>query len=563
MAENAVNKDNLIDIINAISVGDNELTPEDVSYLVNYLLTNGVTDVSPRDLIQIRRGDFEQLPNLAQGELGFTLDTKKLYVGGLNGNVDITEGLVTKNEVEEIVFGDTVSPDMFGAVGDGTTDDTIAVQAAINTGKPVIFKKPYAVTSVEVNINGSRYIDFNGYYLAALSDDFVLKINTMYASFHNIIINGNLRPNLAGCMKIYSGASGVGFQAQFLTFNNTYLLNAPLGIQYGDGTVNAQSENNFNRLLFRSIIRGINVNQPNGFLQITNSELDITPYEWQTVPVEGYLINQTIGGVFISNSTLEAPSGGRALIGGDFNINNCIIEFPSIIFEFSGSANANANCNISDCNIYKSQVTPLFTSNIPINVNLRNVYSHGVTSLLHYSATNGLIKFTFSNCRFDQFMQGAGAKVLSCNNSVFGDSNNVSHPLVPIEYTANAEFKKASKEIVLSFKAKSNVASSDIPLVFCRGETIVTTTVIATATAVENNYVFHLRPTDDFDTVQLGIVNGILSDIILYTVNDGKNFTSSIAPSVGYYPTGTLITNTGSSSPAKAWLWTGTAFVAI
>jgi len=42
-----------------------------------------------RDLIQNRRGLKEQLPNLAQGEIGYTLDEKRLYVGGLTGNTPV------------------------------------------------------------------------------------------------------------------------------------------------------------------------------------------------------------------------------------------------------------------------------------------------------------------------------------------------------------------------------------------------------------------------------------------------------------------------------------------
>ena len=46
-----------------------------------------------RDLIQIRRGNEVDLPSLAQGELGYTLDTKELFVGGLSGNEIIGKDL--------------------------------------------------------------------------------------------------------------------------------------------------------------------------------------------------------------------------------------------------------------------------------------------------------------------------------------------------------------------------------------------------------------------------------------------------------------------------------------
>lgn len=85
-------KQQLIDTINALTV-DGEFSEKDASYLINYLLEAGQLSPNTRDLIQIRRGLSNELPNLAQGELGFTFDTGDLYVGGLNGNVKVAGNL--------------------------------------------------------------------------------------------------------------------------------------------------------------------------------------------------------------------------------------------------------------------------------------------------------------------------------------------------------------------------------------------------------------------------------------------------------------------------------------
>ena len=55
---------------------------------------------------------------------------------------------------------DYVTPEMFGAFGDGVTDDTNAVQTALNSGKAVIADKIYAITTViaknvDLQINGT------------------------------------------------------------------------------------------------------------------------------------------------------------------------------------------------------------------------------------------------------------------------------------------------------------------------------------------------------------------------------------------------------------------------
>lgn len=84
----AITYDSLIAYINGLHA-DGTMTDADFNQTILYILANGNLENSPRDLIQIRRGNFANLPNLAIGEPGLCLDTEQFYIGGETGNIPI------------------------------------------------------------------------------------------------------------------------------------------------------------------------------------------------------------------------------------------------------------------------------------------------------------------------------------------------------------------------------------------------------------------------------------------------------------------------------------------
>lgn len=124
--------------IDALAIGG--MTPQEYNDVITYILANGDVENAPRDLIQIRRGNFAQLPTLAPGEQAVTLDTEEVFVGGANGNIKV---LTAKDLTKNVMW--------YGAKGDGLNDDTAAIQAAVDdlvVGQTLFFPTGnYKITS--------------------------------------------------------------------------------------------------------------------------------------------------------------------------------------------------------------------------------------------------------------------------------------------------------------------------------------------------------------------------------------------------------------------------------
>lgn len=104
----------------------------------------------------------------------------------------VQDGSITEAKLSEALKLKTVNayvtPEMFGAVGDGVTDDLAAIQAAINSGLPVAGQSNDYKIDGQLVFDGfnSNVFDFSGATIHATGNDFAVKITNSENSVFRI-----------------------------------------------------------------------------------------------------------------------------------------------------------------------------------------------------------------------------------------------------------------------------------------------------------------------------------------------------------------------------------------
>lgn len=445
-----------------------------------------------------------------------------------------------------------VTPEDFGAVGDGVTDDSAAINAAIASDKPVLFMHNYAVGSpIEITHPCSDYVNGNGFTLFALPtlDDYVVKINNLYGALVNIIIDCGLHTSVTGGLCIYSTEE---LQSQFYIIDNIYIKNALVGIQYGIGITNAQSEFTIHAYKTRSVLKALDINQPNGFLWITDSHLDVTPYEWTSEPneAEKLVVNQHVGSVTFDNCTLESPAAvGRGMILYDAIVTNCIIEIAgenvSIINYY---APISTELTFENCRFYESQGSYLVTvgggyTNCKLTIKDCNIYGSGGYLIYSTIKTDIVLHNIFTT------------KSIVGNNINILDASGVKTPTINYQpfnskHYFGAKIVKASEIIFATCRVVHNNAGLLTATYFSNGSVVSSETLQSFNGAGE--FYFTFEKAINCDCVQFATSDGAV-EVCLYTVDNGDGFTAASLP-LANFPNGSVVAD--STGATAGWIVT-------
>ena len=132
-----------------------------------------MSDIMKKVTFLLRRGLKKDLPNLLEGEVGLTTDTKELYVGTSDGSMqmakqdDVDQGLNRLDDKIGILQEKSFGLKDKGAKGDGISDDTLKLQQLLDSAtKGGLITSPagmtYKITAPLTVKYSNTIIDFNG-----------------------------------------------------------------------------------------------------------------------------------------------------------------------------------------------------------------------------------------------------------------------------------------------------------------------------------------------------------------------------------------------------------------
>ena len=208
---NTTDKDSLVDAINEVL--------SDVGNAVSTLegITGDLADLNTTDKDSLVDAINEVVGNIGDLTLLLTTDKTSL-VNAINELVNIS-----------IVNDNTVTPEMFGAVGDGVTDDVVAIQAAMDTKKHVLFmNKTYYISAPLVLASNMWLTGQNTTITCAGGFITTDKTNIVLDSIvENLSINGS---NTGICIDLEIPLNTDAYVVD-TNFNNLRIRNFTIGIK--------------------------------------------------------------------------------------------------------------------------------------------------------------------------------------------------------------------------------------------------------------------------------------------------------------------------------------------
>ena len=372
-------------------------------------------------------------------------------------------GAATKGDIQEVnahleTMTTYVTPEMYGAVGDGIVDDTEAIQNAINTNKKVVFKRNYKFTTIILKNSIESF--------GILKGDIILNKSNVNVTFNELQGNIMLLSDselvqhcfIKGNKLINSVSNGVTFKAngtsgvQYNTVeiglinsinhsciylekvqgwvNNNYIKNTGFTGKCGIGSL-AQSDKydgmTFDNVGFEHIEKWFELNNCYNFIF---KNFRMMPYESHNENIEGVLINSnaffetSITGLYFENirctnsrfeCSMAMSSDGQRIADKMSVINNKIVscsrdskpQFFKKLSDMTGTTIFDYNYDYNKPIFINCDVSKYvwFNINIPLvisSLNYIKLYIIGTPQQNIEVAINNVLKLTIQPSNFKE-----------------------------------------------------------------------------------------------------------------------------------------------------------------
>ena len=382
-----------------------------------------------------------------------TLPTGGISVAQVSMAAGVTTGTV--NRVQTIApnlanYG-IVSVRDFGAVGDGVTDDTAAIQSAIDSGNCIYIPSGEymvnAVTSIVINKDNTRVILAEDAILKAIPNSAPNYAVIMVNKAKNVVITGGC---IIGEKDEHTGSTGEwGYGINFNSAKFSIAEKIKISNFWGDGVYVGCTDKNdettfsdnisincceiFNcRRQGVSVVGGNNTHINDCYIHNIDgtqpqSAIDVEP-------------NGTVkcAGTIISKCVMENNSGFDILVAGNEEkvlINNCILKSGLSL----RSANADNDIEVNSCNI-EGTITNNMGRILFQSSTLGN--SNEITNIKGDLSNNANVTLTFIGCEFyNERIVDSITSLIITNSSLKYHSAGTILPIINIANSKNITIK--------------------------------------------------------------------------------------------------------------------------
>lgn len=308
-----------------------------------------------------------------------------------------------KNMLENESF---ITPESFGAKGDGVTDDTNAIQAAIDTGKNVVFKSgmTYLVSRSTSNailrIPTNTIIDLNNATIKLMANNSVAYQILLCTTDNIVIKNGTI----IGDKLVHTGQDGEQGHCVWICGKNIRLENLTLTGGWGDGIYIGKSEDKIAENI--TVINcKVNGNRRNGMSITACKSAYIYDCEFNdnagTAPQSGFDIepneNDKIE-VYMDNIVCKNNGDAQFCLANRYS-DDCDVKIGKITTYGRGAyirSSKKSNFSIDTIHHYGSSQMHI-TGNSDVDIRINDAYFYTVSQNTSILYTDGIENLRFNN----------------------------------------------------------------------------------------------------------------------------------------------------------------------